>query len=195
MTMWILLGAYLVGSIPVAFVIARHFGGVDVRFAGSGNVGATNVLRTTRPSLGIAVALLDVAKGAGAVWLAGELGAGNGLRAAAGVAAVVGQLYPVWLRFRGGKGVAVTAGAFGMLAPVAACLAAALFVVVVWTTKYVSLGSMLAAIVLPALVGATRGQDAVTYAAAAASVLILFRHRTNVRRILNRTESRLGTAL
>jgi glycerol-3-phosphate acyltransferase PlsY len=194
MTAAILLASYLLGSLPFAFLIARHFGGVDIRVAGSGNVGATNVMRTTRPALGILAALLDIAKGSCAVWLAGQLGAGSGLRAAAGLAALVGQLYPLWLRFHGGKGVAVTTGVFAVLSPFAAAGSAALFGIVVWTTKYVSLGSILAAIALPALVAGTSDETATTYAAAAASCLVLFRHRSNMKRILDRTESRLGTA-
>jgi glycerol-3-phosphate acyltransferase PlsY len=197
MTIWLPIGGYLLGSIPFAFLMARRLGGVDVRAAGSGNVGAANVLRTTRASVAIAVVALDLAKGSAAVWLAGELGAGVAARAVTGVAAVIGHVYPIWLRFRGGKGVAVAAGVFGVLAPPATAIAVAIFVTTVWATRYVSLGSIIAALALPPLVGgvgATSDSEPLVYAAAAAAALILFRHRGNLRRLLNRTERRLGEA-
>jgi glycerol-3-phosphate acyltransferase PlsY len=197
MTIWLPIGGYLLGSIPFAFLMARRLGGVDVRAAGSGNVGAANVLRTTRVSVAIAVVALDLAKGSAAVWLAGELGAGVAARAVTGVAAVIGHVYPIWLRFRGGKGVAVAAGVFGVLAPPATAIAVAIFVTTVWATRYVSLGSIIAALALPPLVGsvgATSDSEPLVYAAAAAAALILFRHRGNLRRLLNRTERRLGEA-
>jgi glycerol-3-phosphate acyltransferase PlsY len=195
MTAWTaLVAGYLLGSIPFAYVLARCFGGVDVRNAGSGNVGAANVLRTTGPSLGVAVALLDMAKGFAAVWLAGELGVSPGIRAAAALAAIVGHIYPVWLRLRGGKGVAVAAGAFGVLAPVPTAVAFAVFAIAISITRYVSLGSVVAVLVLPPLVDVTQGRGPALYAAAAAAALIVAHHRANLRRLLNRTERRLGEA-
>lgn len=192
MTLWIPLGGYLLGSIPFAFLVARRMAGVDVRFTGSGNVGATNVLRATNRQTALVVAVLDLAKGSAAVWLAGALGAGDAGRAATGLAAVLGHVYPVWLRFRGGKGVAVTCGAFGVLAPLATLIAALIFTTVLWATRYVSLGSLMAALALPPLVEATGGVAAVTYAAAAVAAVITVRHRGNLRRLINRTERRLG---
>ncbi len=197
MMIWLPVAGYLLGSIPFAFLLARGIGGVDVRAAGSGNVGAANVLRTTRPSIAIAVVALDLAKGSVAVWLAGALGAEPAARAATGVAAVAGHVYPAWLRFRGGKGVTVAAGAFSVLAPAATAVAIAIFTTTVWATRYVSLGSVVAALALPPLVGSIEpaaGGDALVYAASAAATLIVFRHRTNLRRLLNRTERRLGEA-
>lgn len=190
--LWIPLAAYLLGSVPVAFLLARRTYGVDVRVLGSGNVGAANVLRTTSVPLAVVVALLDFGKGSAAVWLAGELGGHGSARAAAGVAAVLGHIYPVWLGFRGGKGVAVAAGVFGVLAPVAAIMAAAVFTIVVWATRYISLGSLMAAVALPPLVDATGAATPVTYAAAVTAAAIVFRHRGNLRRLVNRTERRLG---
>jgi glycerol-3-phosphate acyltransferase PlsY len=131
----VLLG-YLAGSVPFAFLLARG-AGVDVRMAGSGNVGAANVLRTAGTGRAIAVAILDVAKGALAVALAYFSNAGTATTAATGAAAVVGHIYPVWLRFHGGKGVAVAAGVFAMLTPLATGLAFALFVVTVGATRKV----------------------------------------------------------
>ena len=189
---WIPLAGYLLGSIPFAFLVARRMAHVDVRLIGSGNVGAANVLRSTSATVAVTVVLLDLAKGSTAVWLAGQLGASGPLRAATGVAAVLGHVYPVWLRFRGGKGVAVSAGAFGVLAPAATAIALGIFMVVVWATRYVSLGSLMAALALPPLADALQMPVEVTYAAAAVAAIVVFRHRANLRRLINRTERRLG---
>jgi len=143
----ILLG-YLAGSVPFAFLLARR-AGIDVRVAGSGNVGAANVLRTTGAWRGVAVMALDVAKGVAAVLLVNPVAGGAPLAALAGAAAVVGHIYPVWLRFHGGKGVAVAAGVFSVLSPVATAVAAGLFLFTVWLTRYISLGSIAATLALP----------------------------------------------
>jgi glycerol-3-phosphate acyltransferase PlsY len=186
----VLLG-YLAGSVPFAFLLARR-AGIDVRIAGSGNVGAANVLRTTGAWRGVVVMALDVAKGAAAVLVAGAATGAAPVVALTGAAAVVGHIYPVWLRFHGGKGVAVAAGVFSVLAPAATAIAASLFLLTVWMTRYVSLGSVAATVALPPaawLVGAPR---AVVFAAAATGALILFRHRTNLRRLCSGTERRMG---
>src|SRR5262247_3670936 len=122
MVPWILFG-YAMGSVPFAFILARR-AGIDVRVAGSGNVGAANVLRTTSMPLGVIVMALDMLKGAATVLLASSLEGTPSAMAAAGAAAVVGHIYPVWLRFHGGKGVAVAAGVFAVLAPIATIAAA-----------------------------------------------------------------------
>jgi glycerol-3-phosphate acyltransferase PlsY len=189
--MWPILLGYLAGSVPFAFLLARR-AGIDVRFAGSGNVGATNVMRTTGTRRAILVMLLDVAKGVLAVVLALTTHAGVTLTALAAAAAVVGHIYPVWLRFRGGKGVAVAAGVFGVLTPIATALAASLFLVVVWMTRYVSLGSIAATVALPPAAWMTGEPKAVVLAAAGSGALILFRHRGNMRRLLEGTERRMG---
>jgi glycerol-3-phosphate acyltransferase PlsY len=189
---WLPLAGYLLGSIPFAFLLARRFKGIDVRAAGSGNVGAANVLRTTGRTMGVVVAFLDLLKGSAAVWLATALGAGPGTRAVTGAAAVLGHVYPFWLRFQGGKGVAVAAGAFGVLAPVATGIAFSLFVVVIGVTRYISLGSVVAAVALPPLIDATGGPAPAVWSACAVAGLIVFRHRANVQRLLARTERRLG---
>src|SRR6185369_6660192 len=137
--MFPVLFGYAVGSVPFAYLLARR-AGIDVRVAGSGNVGAANVLRTTGTPLGLTVMMLDIAKGAATV-LAAYAGAGSSnSMAAAGAAAIVGHIYPVWLRFHGGKGVAVAAGVFGVLAPLATTVAASVFLLVVWTSRVISLG-------------------------------------------------------
>ena len=184
-----ILFGYAVGSLPIGYLVAQRAGGIDLRRAGSGNVGATNVYRTAGLSRAIAVMIADMAKGAAAVMLAG--GGANG--ALAGVAAVVGHIYPVWLRFRGGKGVATASGVFAMLAPISAAFAAAAFVVVVWRTRFVSLGSIVATITLPIVEWLTPGMRAVDIASTIVAALILFRHRGNISRLLSRTERALGT--
>jgi glycerol-3-phosphate acyltransferase PlsY len=189
--MWPILLGYLAGSVPFAFLLARR-AGIDVRVAGSGNVGAANVMRTTGTRRAILVMSLDVGKGVLAVVLASLAHAGMTLTAMAAAAAVVGHIYPVWLRFHGGKGVAVAAGVFGVLTPIATALAAALFLVIVWMTRYVSLGSIAATVALPPAAWITGEPMAVVLAAAGSGALILFRHRGNIRRLRDGTERRMG---
>jgi len=190
MMLAVILG-YLAGSVPFAFLLARR-AGIDVRRVGSRNVGAANVMRSTGPGRAIAVMALDVAKGAAAVALANITTGGAALAAATGAAAVVGHIYPVWLRFHGGKGVAVAAGAFAVLTPLATGLAAVLFLLTVWTTRYVSLGSIAATVALPPVAWLVGAPVAVVGAAAGTAALILFRHRANLRRLRAGTERRLG---
>jgi acyl phosphate:glycerol-3-phosphate acyltransferase len=188
-----LLG-YFVGSLPLGFLIARGRGGVDLRRVGSGNVGATNVYRSAGRWLGLLVLLVDVAKGAGSALLArGLFGPSQEhAEALAGLAAVIGHIYPVWLRFVGGKGVAVAFGVFAILAPLSTAVAAGVFIAATWVTRYVSLGSILATVTLPAVEWSRGANDGVALAAMGAASLILFRHRGNVARLLQGTERRLG---
>jgi len=186
----ILIG-YLAGSVPFAFLLARRRG-IDVRFAGSGNVGAANVMRTTGTGRAIAVMALDAAKGAVAV-LAVQLALGGAsLAALTGAAAIVGHIYPVWLRFHGGKGVAVAAGVFAVLAPAATIAASAVFFATAGLSRLISLGSMAATVTLPSAAWLTGAPPAVVSAAFGSAALILFRHRANMRRILGGTERRFG---
>ena len=152
----ILIG-YAVGSLPIGYLVAQRAGGIDLRRVGSGNVGATNVYRTAGLSTAIAVMIADMAKGATAVLIAG----GGSNAVAAGVAAVVGHIYPIWLQFRGGKGVATASGVFAVLTPLPTMVAAAAFAVVVTRTRFVSLGSIVATIVLPIVSWLTPGRRAV----------------------------------
>ncbi len=191
MMLAVILG-YLAGSVPFAFLLARR-AGIDVRVVGSGNVGAANVMRTTGTGRAIAVMALDVAKGAVAVLVAHLASGGAALAALTGAAAVVGHVYPVWLRFHGGKGVAVAAGVFAVLAPVATGVAALLFLITVWTTRYVSLGSVAATVALPPTAWLTGAPAAVVGTAWGTAALIVFRHRTNLRRLRDGTERRLGS--
>jgi len=183
---------YLLGSIPFALLLSRRWSGADLRRQGSGNLGAANVLRTSGVKAGILVALLDMLKGAVGVLVASRLSADTAAPAAAGLAAIVGHIYPVWLRFRGGKGVATACGVFSVLVPSAVPAALAVFVATVWLTKYISLGSVLASIALPPLAYAAGGPMATVVAAIAAAAIIVFRHRSNITRLLAGTERRLG---
>ncbi len=188
----IVILAYLIGSIPFALLVARH-GGADLRRIGSGNLGAANVLRAAGVRNGILVALLDIGKGMASVAVAERLSAGAPAPAAmAGLAAVVGHIYPVWLRFRGGKGVATACGAFSMLTPAATPPVLALFVLTVWMTKYISLGSVLAVMALPPIAYALGSPMPVLAAALGAATLIVFRHRSNLLRVRMGTERRIG---
>jgi glycerol-3-phosphate acyltransferase PlsY len=187
------LAAYLVGAIPVGYLVGRAFGVADIRLHGSGNIGATNVLRAAGRGAAVLTLVLDVVKGGGAVLLASALaGAGGRAAAAAAVAAVVGNCWSVYLRFRGGKGVATGLGALLALVPWAVLPALPVFAVAVAATRFVSLGSMTAALCVPAaaaLLGYPR--PAVVGAAAIAAVVVL-RHRDNIARLRAGTERRLG---
>jgi glycerol-3-phosphate acyltransferase PlsY len=188
----VIVAAYLLGSVPFALLLARRWGARDLRRIGSGNLGAANVLRASGVTAGVLVAMLDILKGAVSVMVAQRL-SGDGVGpAAAGVAAIVGHIYPVWLRFRGGKGVATACGVFSVLTPLAVPPALAIFIATVWVTKYVSLGSVAASISLPAIAYVSSAPPAVVLASVAASVLIVLRHRTNLWRVRAGTERRLG---
>ena len=184
----ILIG-YAIGSLPIGYLVAHAAGGIDLRRVGSGNVGATNVYRNAGLPIALAVMVADVAKGAGAVLLAGS----DTAAVAAGVAAVIGHIYPVWLGFRGGKGVATASGVFGVLSPIPTLVAAAAFAAVVARSRFVSLGSVVATIILPVVEWFTPGQRAVDIGATLVAAAILFRHRGNIARLWARTERVVGT--
>ena len=188
MTPTLVLVGYLLGSVPFALLL----GGGEVRRVGSGNLGAANVLRVRRPSIGLAVLALDVAKGCAAVLFATSVNAGATTTAAVGGSAILGHVYPVWLKFKGGKGVATTFGVFTLLSPLAAACAAGLFGLAVWSTRYISVGSMLAVVSLPGLVYATTSEVPVTVSAVGAAMLVVFRHRSNLVRLRAGSERRLG---
>lgn len=183
--------AYVLGSIPVAWLAVRRFARLDVRRVGSGNVGATNALRATTPAIGLLVAIADAAKGALAVWLARRAQASDAAIALAAVASVAGHVFPIWLRFRGGKGVATASGAFGVLAPIATAVAVVVFIAVVWATRLVSLGSLAGTL---ALIGTSAWHEplVVTGAAAVAGALIVVRHHANIARLRAGTERPLA---
>jgi glycerol-3-phosphate acyltransferase PlsY len=184
--------AYLLGSIPFSYLVARRRG-VDVRAVGSGNVGATNVMRSVGTGAGALAFFLDFAKGAAASLLALAV-AGQGVAAAlAAVMAVIGHMYPVWLGFRGGKGVATGAGAFLPLLPWATAAGLVAFAVVLALTRYASLGSIAGATVLAVTAFLMGGAQPVARAAAGMALLIVWKHRANIQRIAQGTESRVGS--
>lgn len=187
------LAAYLLGAIPFSFLIARAFGVADVRRVGSGNVGATNVLRHAGRRAGVLAFGLDALKGALAALAVQLVFPGSTvLPAVAATAAVVGHMYPVWLGFHGGKGVATGFGAFLPLAPLASVAAIALFATVAALTRFISLGSVAGAAALPLLALGFGRPRPVVVAAALTAALVVFRHRSNLRRILGGTERRTG---
>ena len=188
----ILIG-YAVGSLPIAYLVAQHrAGGIDLRRVGSGNVGAANAYRSAGLAAAMIVILVDVAKGATSVFFAARFASGAADPVAAGVAAIIGHVYPVWLRFHGGKGVATACGVFWMLAPLPTAISATVFVAVVWITRYVSLGSMIATVALPPLAWLTDKPVSVVVGAAVAALFILQRHRPNLARLQQGVERRLG---
>lgn len=183
---------YGVGSLPLGFLAARMLRGVDLRRVGSGNIGTANVYRSTGLGFALLVMALDITKGATSVVVAARLAGGTGAAAAAAVAAILGHNYPVWLRFRGGKGVATAAGAFAVLAPIATVFASVGFVAAIWMTRYVSLGSIVATVTLPALAWATDAPLPIVVGGVIAALVIIERHRGNLARLQAGTERRLG---
>jgi glycerol-3-phosphate acyltransferase PlsY len=155
-------------------------------------VGAANVLRTTSARTALAAATLDAVKGAAVVWVADRAVPGGIGAAGAGVAAILGHIYPVWLRFQGGKGVATTFGVFAVLAPATTLLCAICFVGTVWFTRYVSLGSVVATTMLAPVAYLADAPTAVVVAAVVATALVIERHRGNLARLQAGTERRLG---
>ncbi len=191
-----ILLAFLIGAIPFSFLLAKLFGGVDIRKVGSGNIGATNLARSLGIGKGIFGLALDAGKGAAAVLLARRIGsgcdAGPTLEAVAGGAAVLGHLYTPFLNFKGGKGVATGAGVFGVLAPGALLAAVVVFVLGTAVSRMVSLGSVLGAVTLPIAAHVLGSPPAVRLAALFVSLLVVARHRANLWRIARGTERRLG---
>jgi glycerol-3-phosphate acyltransferase PlsY len=189
-----LAGAYLVGSIPFSYLVARAFGVADVRTVGSGNVGATNVMRSAGKGPGVAALVLDALKGAVATGAAARFFPDSGwIPALAALAAVFGHVFPVWLGFRGGKGVATGAGALAPLAPAATGTAAIVFLLTLVLARYVSLSSMVSAAALAGLTFLWGSPTPVAVSAAVVALLVIVKHRTNIQRLLAGTENRLGT--
>lgn len=188
--------AYLLGSIPFGYLLVRLFCKQDVRETGSGNIGATNVARSGGKGLGIATLLLDLLKAFAAVEVAKHLAPGNfDLAVLAAIAAILGHIYPVWLGFRGGKGVASGLGVFLALAWKPSLCMLGVFAVVVTLTRFVSLASMVAAASFPllALYFVKNWSAVATYGFLLIPALIVIKHHENIRRLLAHTESRFGS--
>lgn len=200
-SMLVLIAAYLLGSIPFGYLLVRLLQGADVRESGSGATGATNVSRRAGKLAGIVTLLLDAAKGALAVvlarWLLADDFGINWWVAVAAILAVAGHCFPVWLDFRGGKGVATGVGVFLSLYPLAVACAAVVFILVVALTRYVSLGSILATVALPlsvwllsVYVRPSTDLAPVMAAALATGALIILMHHANIGRLMKGTESK-----
>jgi acyl phosphate:glycerol-3-phosphate acyltransferase len=195
---WIPVAAYLIGSIPFGILLAKMFGGVDVRKAGSGNIGATNVARVAGPLPGILTLVLDALKGVAAVWLAARFANDSAMwMTLAGLSALIGHCFPVWLRFRGGKGVATAAGMFLALCWPAALGAIGVFILVVLFSRFVSLGSVSAAAAMPLLIYLLWAPHhapplIVTFGAFAAAMLVVYKHDANIQRLVEGREPRFS---
>jgi glycerol-3-phosphate acyltransferase PlsY len=191
--------AYLLGSIPFGYLLVRLFLGADVRQTGSGNIGATNVARTGHKGLAVITLLLDILKGYLAVILTYHYAPAQQaftLAAVAALFAIIGHIFTVWLRFNGGKGVATGLGVFLALAPGAVLISLGAFFGVVLVTRYISLGSMVAAALFPVcfyLLQPARATPGVLIMLAGISLLIIYRHKTNISRLLSGTENRFGS--
>ena len=200
----IVAAAYLFGSIPTGYLLMRIFRGQDIRTMGSGNIGATNVMRSGARGLGAATFALDVLKGSMAVWLGAILAPylmpgfpTRTVEALAALCAVVGHMFPLWLGFKGGKGVATGFGVFLVAAPWAALAAIAVFLVILALTRYVSLGSILGAASFPVFAWFLVTGDKPLFflcVQAAVALLIIAKHHENVRRLLRGTENRFGSS-
>ena len=201
-TLLIAAVSYLLGSVPVGYLLVRIFLKQDIRAIGSGNIGATNVLRSGRKGLGAATFLLDVLKGCSAIWLAAYIVSTfappipvQNMEALAAICAVLGHMFPVWLRFRGGKGVATGFGVFLVAAPWAALAAIGVFALVLLVSRYVSLASIAGAASFPVfawlLVTSARPPFFIAVQFAVA-LIIIAKHHQNIRRLFAGTESRLG---
>lgn len=193
-TLLLVLGGYLFASIPFGLIFARTLGGIDVREHGSGNIGATNVSRVAGPVAGILTLLFDSGKGAAAVWLAARFTEHSASAMMfAGLAALLGHCFPIWLGFKGGKGVATALGAFLVLCPLAAVAGLVLFLLVVVFWHYVSLGSLVAAAAMPLLVYFLWAPGhappmVITLGTLFAAVLLFYKHDANLQRLVDGTE-------
>lgn len=196
----VIIVSYLLGSIPFGYLIVSAKTGSDVRQTGSGGTGATNVSRRAGKAAGIATLILDAAKGVAAMWFAkfmiGSMDHAAWYVGIAAVTTILGHIFPIWLGFRGGKGVATGVGVFAVLAPFAVLSAGVIFVVIVLVTRYVSLGSIIAAIFIPVflwietLIRPLQDASALIATALASAALIVYAHRANICRLWNRTENK-----
>jgi len=192
------VAGYFLGSIPFGLLLGKLFGGGDVRRAGSGNIGATNVSRVAGPVAGILTLVLDAAKGSVAVVVAARATNDSSMwMMIAGFLALLGHCYPVWLRFKGGKGVATAAGVFLALCPWAMLGALLLFILVVFFWRFVSLGSIAAAAAIPLLMyllwaPGHAPPHSVTFGSLAIALLVIYKHDANIQRLVQREEPKFS---
>lgn len=184
MTLLLVAGAYLLGAVPFGLLVVRLVTGRDIRAEGSGNIGATNVFRIAGPALGIVVLALDMVKGAVPVLVARQIGASPAVAVAAGLATIVGHNWPVFLRGKGGKGIATSYGALLALSPVAGLIAAVIWVAAVAVTRFASLGSLLGVLSVPVAMLARGEPFAHVVFGAAAAGMGIYRHRANIQRLI-----------
>jgi glycerol-3-phosphate acyltransferase PlsY len=182
--------AYLLGSIPTGLILARLVGGVDIRTAGSGNIGATNVYRTLGRTVGVMTLAGDCLKGLVPVLIALRLGVGEPWLVTVGLAAFLGHVFTIFLRFKGGKGVATALGVFLGLTPLAVLAALGVFIVIVGVSRYISLGSISAAAAMPLAVWLTGGSPLRCTLTAVIALVVIGKHHENIRRLLAGTENK-----
>lgn len=193
----LLVSAYLIGSIPIGYIVGRVFFRRDIRTAGSGNIGATNALRAFGTTVGVIILLLDMLKGFGTVMLAkAVLGSDAGWIAASGLAAILGHIFTIFLRFKGGKGVATAGGVFLALAPLALLMTLLSFIVITAITRYVSLGSILGALgfgimVIMQQLMLVKPDYPLMVMSVAVVLMIILKHKDNIRRLLQGTENKI----
>ena len=186
----LVIAAYLLGSVPTGLLLARMVGGVDIRTTGSGNIGATNVSRTLGWKVGVLTLVGDCLKGMIPVLLAGHFGFTEGWLALTGLAAFSGHVYTIFLRFKGGKGVATALGVFLAFAPMAALCAVALFALILWRWRYVSLASVSTAAAMPLLVAMIDRRGLIFLTSIAIATIVIWKHRDNIQRLKDGTESK-----
>lgn len=190
-----LILSYLVGSIPIGILISKRYSSIDIRKAGSGNIGATNVARVVGKKAGFITLIGDMAKGALPVltfliFVGADTWQKQTIVALAGFCAFLGHLFPVFLKFKGGKGVATATGIFLILSPTAVLVATLIFFIVVWLWRYVSLASLSASISMPILIGLFTDKKVYVFLAIAISLLIFYKHKDNIKRLLSGTENK-----
>ena len=190
-TVIILILAYIIGSIPFALIVGKKIGGIDVRNYGSGNLGGTNAFRILGWKVGVLVIVADILKGMLATYLGLRLG-GETLGILAGIAAAVGHCYPLFANFKGGKGVAVGAGIFLIVAPKVILLAAVMFLLTLFIFRYVSLSSIVGALTVGLLTFVYDQSLFLTTLSWLLVIFVIYRHRSNIKRILNGTENKVG---
>ncbi|OGC24924.1 acyl-phosphate glycerol 3-phosphate acyltransferase [candidate division WOR-1 bacterium RIFOXYB2_FULL_42_35] len=187
----VLLSAYLLGSIPFGLIIGRLWK-IDVRQHGSGNIGATNVFRILGPVPGVIVFVLDMLKGYVSILLASQLIGDPWLIIATGLIVILGHMFPLFLKFKGGRGVATGVGVLLGLSPLTFLIAMSTFVLVLFVTRYVSLSSMLATIVAAIIFFITKKPLPYLTIVVVGTLLIIWKHRPNIHRLLNKTEPKIG---